>query len=479
MKLTKGFPTSASRGSPALRYLFDLTTSAHWGGADVGILRVERQLARRARQHLGGAVEFCVYDRFRNLVLTIEDDVAAELIDGRTQIDFTPPPAPSIAALARAHVNRVRKSIRRAVLTNATRYHAFQRLRGRPFTREDILRIQEEEFTANEVREETRSGPVPLADIHHRPAHLDADTLIISGGLDWDFKDVRALAVLKQQHKFRYCTIIHDIIPVLFPHLVVPSLVPTFDKYFADLVSLADYAMCNSESTRRDWTRFCGTYGRDMPASVFPLGSDLPAIEDSPSLELPEFLQGKQFVLFVSTIEPRKNHRMLYEAWDRCVRSKTVNPARDRLVFVGRHGWAIDDLLRELSTNPATRETLIVLNHVPDALLRLLYRAAAFVVFPSLYEGYGLPLAEALAHGKPCISSNAGSLPEIGGDLVIRIDPKDTIGWADALAHYLRSPRELDSMAARIKAEFQPVTWDGAAAQFFSTIKDIAGPVAR
>ena len=103
----------------------------------------------------------------------------------------------------------------------------------------------------------------------------------------------------------------------------------------------------------------------------------------------------------------------------------------------------------------------------------MLYQHCAFVVLPSLYEGYGLPLAEALACGKPCISSNAGSLPEIGGDLVVRIDPKDTIGWANALAHYMRSPRELDDMAARIRAEYRPVTWEQAAAQFFSTIGSI------
>src|SRR5436305_5426155 len=98
---------------PLLRYLYDLTTSAHWGGADVGILRVERQLARRACEHLGNSVEFCVYDRFRNLVLTIEDDLAAELIGGRTQIDFTPPPRPSVTALARTHFERARRNVRR------------------------------------------------------------------------------------------------------------------------------------------------------------------------------------------------------------------------------------------------------------------------------------------------------------------------------------------------------------------------------
>lgn len=452
-----------------MRYLYDLTTSAHWGGAAVGIVRVERELGRRAREHLGNALEFCVYDRFRNLVLAIDDNLAAEIVAGRVQIDFT---TPSVAALAHAQIKETRRHLRRALLANATLYQAFQRVRGRSFTRQDILRLQAEALAAEDLRKE-RIGRLPIAGVPHSIAHLDGDTVLISGGLDWEFKNLPALIALKQERRFRYCTIVYDLIPLLFPHLVVPTLVPTFERYFADLAVLADHAMCISGATRRDWTHFCRGRGVDMPASVFALGSDLPALEDSSSIELPEQLHGKQFALFVSTIEPRKNHRMVYEAWDRCVRSKAVDADRDRLVFVGSHGWAIGDLMRELLANPATRETIILLSHVPDALLRLLYQQCAFVVLPSLYEGYGLPLVEALAYGKPCISSNTGSLPEIGGDLVIRIDPQDTIRWADALGRYLRSPRELDAMAARIRTEFRPQTWDHAAAQFFSMIRTI------
>lgn len=456
-----------------MRYLYDLTTCAHWSGTDVGIVRVEREFGRRAREHLGNTVEFCVYDRFRNLILTIGDSLAADIIAGRVQIDFAPQPVQPVAARARTRINETGWQLRRSLLANATLYHALQRVRGRSLTRQDVLQIQTEEFAVSAPK--ARAGRLSIDDLPHSIARLDSDTLLISGGLDWEFKDAPALIALKQKCDFRYCTIIHDIIPILFPHLVVPSLVPTFDKYFSNLVILADYAMCNSEATRRDWTRFCRERGVDMAASVFPLGSDLRAIEDPPSIELPEPLEGKRFALLVSTIEPRKNHRMLYEAWDRCIRTGAVDAERDRLVFVGRPGWAINDLMRELSANPATRETLVVLNHVSDAALRLLYERCAFVVYPSLYEGYGLPLAEALAYGKPCISSNAGSLPEIGGDLVMRIDPKDTIRWADALAHHMRSPRELDQIAARVKTEFRAVTWEQASVQFFSTIRGIGG----
>jgi glycosyltransferase involved in cell wall biosynthesis len=433
----------------------------------VGILRVERQLARRARQHLGNAVTFCLYDRFRNRILSIEDDLAAELIGSRTQIDFVPPPALSFAALAR-------RRLRRAVLANATLYQRLQRLRGRSFTREEILQIQTEGLAASDRLAKTGSAPMPLADVPHRVAKLDSDTLIISGGLDWDFKDVRALTALKQKHGFRYCTIVYDIIAILFPHLVVPKLSSVLTSYFNDLVWLADYAMCISETTRRDWIKFSHERRADAgPAYAFQLGSDLPIIDQTARVDFQEELRDKRFALFVSTIEARKNHRMLYEAWDRCVRSGMVDPEHDRLVFVGRHGWGVNDLLREISVNPATRETLIVLHDVPDALLRVLYERCAFVVFPSLYEGYGLPLAEALAYGKPCVSSNAGALSEIGGELVVRIDPQDTIRWTDSIAHHFRSPQELERMATRIRTGFHPVAWDQAAAQFFGKIKEI------
>ena len=128
-----------------------------------------------------------------------------------------------------------------------------------------------------------------------------------------------------------------------------------------------------------------------MPSHVFALGSDIPTTEPSTDATLPEALQGKRFALFVSTIEPRKNHRVLYEAWDRCMRSKTLDPTRDRLVFVGRRGWAADDLLREIAANPVTRDTILLLDRVTDAELATLYRQCALVLFPSFYEGLRHP----------------------------------------------------------------------------------------
>jgi glycosyltransferase involved in cell wall biosynthesis len=448
-----------------LRYLFDITTSAHWGGAAVGITRVEEGLARRARQYLGNDLTFCVYDKYRNLFLAVDDATATKFLDGKFQIKLAPPPQSSLAAVARRRVGEARSQLRRALLSNADLYHAVQRVRGRSFTREEIARIRH-----RELQKSGDEAALPAME----PIALDENTTVISGGLDWEHKDLRALWRLKQQYGFKYLPIVYDLIPIMFPHYLVPGYVELLTDYFGELYWLSDRVMCISEATRREWLHYCDKLaGKPVPADVFPLGCDLrPPPDDGPAPELPPELVGKRYALLVSTIEPRKNHRMLYDAWDDCVRQKLVDAERDRLVFVGRRGWAMDDFLREVSLNPATRDTIVVLNNVNDAQLELIYRNCAFVTFPSHYEGFGLPVAEALGHGKPCISSDAGALPEIGGDLVMRLGTKDTAGWTRAIAHYLTSPDELKGWSDRVKKEYRTITWDMAAQTFFTRVAE-------
>jgi glycosyltransferase involved in cell wall biosynthesis len=312
---------------------------------------------------------------------------------------------------------------------------------------------------------------IPLSDLRHHRARLDDSTLIVSAGLDWRYKDLRALWALKQIYRFSYCAVVYDLIPVRFPQFVVPGYSEELTKYFGELLWLADHVMCISETTRRDWFRFAQEAGAvPVPADVFSLGCDLPAESTpKPLPDVPKGLQGKRFALYVSTIEPRKNHRMLYEAWDECVRTNRVDAARDRLVFVGRRGWATEDLMREIATNPLTRDTIVILHDIPDEQLTALYHSCSFVVFPSLNEGFGLPLAEALGYGKLCVSSNASALAEIGGDLVMRLDPKDTLAWASTIARLFASESEIIEWEVRVR-KYKPISWDDAANRFFQLV---------
>jgi len=452
-----------------LRYFFDITTGAQWGGAAVGIVRVERELARRARQHLGDDLTFSVYDLTRNRVVAVPDSIARDIIDGKIQIDFTPP------ARAASRVRRAaRQRLRRAIMANPAAYHLSQRIRGRSFTREQILEIRAAEL--EKLRAKPSRNSARVDDIASGSARLDQQACILSGGLDWEFKNLRSLSALKKDHGFRYCAIVYDLIPVLYPHVIVPELLKILPAYFDDLLGIADGVMCISESTRKDWSNYCADRGgRSVPARVFPLGSDIEPISCGKSeTTFPEPLQGKRFALYVATIEPRKNHRVLYEAWDACVSTGKLDPDRHRLVFVGRRGWSGSDLLGQISANPLTRDSIVILEHVSDELLRMLYKNSTVVLFPSFYEGYGLPLAEALTCGKPCVSSNAGALAEIGGDLVRWLHPKDTIGWAREISRCLNDAVYNETAAARVRAGYRPVSWDEAAQRFFSSLKGMA-----
>ena len=420
-------------------------------------------MGRRARQLVGGDLRYCIYDKARGSFREIDPDLATAILDQRVLVQS--------GGGKRITLNEARRGLRTAALALAPVYQVLQWARGRRFTRDDVRRLQMQ-AAEDRLRHSARKEVIRLDAPRLSEAALDQSTTIISGGLDWEHKDLRRIWTMNQQLGFRYCTIVHDLVAVSHPHLVVPAYIDLLREYFSELVWVADVAMCVSRATERDWLDFCTSMGVEAPRThVFPLGSDMRLGAASTPVSLPESLDGKRFGLVVSTLEPRKNHRTLYEAWDFLVRAGRVDPQRDRLVFVGRQGWAVDDLVREMAINPATRDSLVVLNQVSDDLLALLYAKCALTLLPSHHEGYGLPVAEALGHGKPCISSDAGALPEIGGDLVLRLSPKDVLAWADAIATYLTDGEAAGAWAARIRQRHEPVTWQAAADRFFGALQ--------
>jgi glycosyltransferase involved in cell wall biosynthesis len=165
-----------------------------------------------------------------------------------------------------------------------------------------------------------------------------------------------------------------------------------------------------------------------------------------------------RFVLFVSTIEIRKNHQLLVKIWQRLVERHGADrvPA---LIFVGQIGWSIDGLLADLKATEHLNGKIILLRSLSDAELQQVYRDCLFTVFPSLCEGWGLPIAESLAHGKFCVASNRTSIPEVGGDLVDYFDPSSDEDALAKIERPLMDPGYLAAREARIRAEYRCRTW--------------------
>jgi glycosyltransferase involved in cell wall biosynthesis len=164
------------------------------------------------------------------------------------------------------------------------------------------------------------------------------------------------------------------------------------------------------------------------------------------------------YALFVSTLEPRKNHRLLVRLWRRLIEQHGAAEVPS-LVFVGQRGWMVEDLLAELAESRYLDGKIVLYSDLSDAELREIYRRCLFSVYPSVLEGFGLPVAESLEQGKLCVASRRAAIPEVGGDLVDYIDPDDEAGALAALEravfdHAYRSARE-----AQIRSEYRPTTW--------------------
>jgi glycosyltransferase involved in cell wall biosynthesis len=180
-------------------------------------------------------------------------------------------------------------------------------------------------------------------------------------------------------------------------------------------------------------------------------------------------LPQRPFVLFVSTIEYRKNHMMMVEVWRRLLLSHA--PATvPLLIFVGREGAMSGDLMRQLRASAYLGGHVRVLKDMSDAGIAELYRRCAFTVFPSLYEGWGLPVTESLAAGRPCLASQATSVPEAGGRLARYFDPLDLAGATRMVEAILADPEGLEAWAADIRTGFQPVPWSRTGAEVSAVI---------
>jgi len=286
------------------------------------------------------------------------------------------------------------------------------------------------------------------------PSPFQAGDVLFLPGAGWDDGGAcEALARARQSRRLFVVPLLCDVIPVKLPHLCDPLLPPLFDSWLRALLPLSDLVLAISEHTRRDLLAL----GADLPpVEVVRLGDELTAAEQPlrPG-GLPTGLG--TFALAVGTIEARKNHWLLYHLWRRL--AEEMGERLPPLLLAGRPGWGTGDLLRQLRRDPLLAGRLLVLEDVRDRELLWLYRSCLFTLYPSHYEGWGLPVAESLAHGKPCICSNTSSLPEIAPGLVDHHDPLDLEGCARLVRRALLEPDFLRQREAHVRAAFRPTPW--------------------
>ena len=279
------------------------------------------------------------------------------------------------------------------------------------------------------------------------------DTLLVLGS-PWFQRDYSRFARwARDERRMRFGVLICDLVPLRHPEWCDLSLRRAFADWYRDVLPFCDLVLAISRYTAEDVEAFAREIGVALPRPVraLPIGSGFGAapsrVEATPA----------DYVLFVSTIEARKNHALMVEVWRRLLAER--RDGVPELVFAGKIGWLVADLVAQLDATDWLRGRIRHVASPSDAALRELYAGALFTVFPSLFEGWGLPVTESLAFGVPCLCSGAASLPEAGGGLCRYFDPGSVADAYRAVTAVLDDRPGLEAWRTRVAAEFRPTPW--------------------
>jgi glycosyltransferase involved in cell wall biosynthesis len=323
-------------------------------------------------------------------------------------------------------------------------------------------------LSSGDVRAPDWVGAVARLGLYLRispPFQFPQGAWLINLGTSWwlqnYFLNVRRV---KQASGVRYVPFVHDLIPILTPEHCIRGLTLDFITWTLGVFQHADLFLTNSEATRRDLLKVAAQLGHDPdPARIHVVRLDADFRRAEATGERSDILRkwGLKpggFVLFVSTIESRKNHVGAFNAWLSLIRKHGAEQI-PRLVCVGAHGWLNDVVHDRLASSPELDAQVSLLSRLSDEDLACLYRNCLFTLYPSHYEGWGLPVTEALSWGKAALISDASSLPEAGGVFADYFHAGSDSELAAAAEKLIFDHAHRESRERLIQAEFRPRPW--------------------
>lgn len=263
---------------------------------------------------------------------------------------------------------------------------------------------------------------------------------------------------------------VHDVGHLYYPEAYPGTTLRYLEWSTRHNVKAAAHLLTDSHATKRDLIERYGV-AEDAVTVVYPGIADRyfqplnP--EDAGAVRQKYGLDGP-YLLYVGTLQPRKNVERLLEAFALARQRRAID---ERLVLAGRMGWLPEGILRRLQT---AGQHVTLAGYVPDDDLPALYAGATAVVLPSLFEGFGMPLAEAMAMGALAIGSTAASLPEVVGDAGLLVEPENTEEIAEALVWACTHPTERQALAARGRERARRFTWQAAAKTCLGVLRQVA-----
>ncbi len=404
-----------------------------------GVVRTERRLTRFLLDRKDDGIRFVVWHR-QGFRLVPEDKVAEWIAD--------PPDAPPREETVPAGWrHRLREVWRR--LDRATTLHLWRASR-------------------KIYRRFVPPPPPPFSYLDELPVYaFQPGDVYVNCAMILNAEHCRAVEAARAQG-VKVVIIGYDIIAVLFPQFYPSDFGRLLAGGFRQMVGLADFIPCISRCTERDINAFAQREGCRVATGVLELGCDgvataLPDPGAHPTLaRLKEF----GFVAMVGTFEVRKNHGLILKIWATLSRESGLD--LPPLVIAGMRGWCVDGIIVDMQRLPIYGEKVFWLPALSDRQVAWLFKHCAFSVYPSLYEGWGLPVAEGLSFSRPVLCSNGSSLPEVAKGLATLLDPGDEAAWTAAIrraiAEYVGRP---------VSINYPRQTWDQAGREFYGMIQQV------
>ncbi len=355
------------------------------------------------------------------------------------------------------------------------------------------LRNQQTEVTAPEQPSQPLAAvPLPTG---HTPAGTNPvsedfaphDIFLIPGAAWSDPYFGERLRVIREHHGLRPVVLLYDLIPARRPEWCAHSLVRDFRHWLDTTLPQCSHMLAISRATAQDAMRYATEEGLHLagPVRTIPLGTGFglaakpvspdTATDSATAAPCPGLPKPGTYVLFVSTLEARKNHALLFRVWRRLIRDLGRENV-PTLVFAGRVGWLVADLMQQLDNTDWLDGKIRLLKDPTDAELHQLYHGCLFTVFPSLFEGWGLPVTESLMLGRPCVASDTTSVPEAGGAFARYFNPESTQDATAVIREVITSPDMLAAWRKQVETDFPRVPWETSADAILDACAEACAP---
>lgn len=427
------------------RILIDLTDLETWSGNHGGTQRVVYGLAKEYYLHGGTDGQKVVFVSFSSAEHAFYESDFRPIME-RTESakqQATSPSGPGGLSLKSRIKYKVRPFVPEAVRKSPLARRAAKK------TLSSALKVAR---TGKQLRASAKPGATALGS---KIVFTENDIVLVAGK-PWDSPTMqKVLARHKEQAGFKLVQVVYDLIIPLRPHLHHPTLFKAYVQNMFEAIDASDLMLPISESSDRDLKIFAERLNLKPPhTEVIRLAENI--VDDAePSKVAPDGRIQKKFIACVGTIEIRKNHMLLYYAYKLAATKGIELP---QLVIVGSRGWLTGDFQYLIDHDPEVQDRIVIVDNANDAALDWVYRNCLFTVYPSMYEGWGLPVAESLAYGKFCLSSNISSMPEIAGDMIDYFSPFDAAECLQKISHYAQ-PANLAQANKKI-AKYQTTHWD-------------------